>query len=139
MGFSEVIPTELGDALNAVDFGGSTAVDVCLGATFACALLDTDAVRCWGRGERGELGFADLGPGTAIGDAPAEIAAFPDVPLVAGADAISCGQTSACARLIDGRYSCWGDNRQGALGLERADDVVASIGGVPLNTLPLSP
>jgi len=132
-------PTELDDALTAVDFGGPGALDVCLGATFACALLDTDAVRCWGRGELGELGFADLGPGAAIGDVVGEIAAFPDVPLVTGADAITCGQTSACARLIDGRYSCWGDNRSGALGLERADDVVASVGGAPLDTLPLSP
>lgn len=37
----------------------SGAVDVTLGERFACALLDTTQVNCWGRGDAGHLGNAD--------------------------------------------------------------------------------
>lgn len=114
-------PDELGDALVAVDFGGPVPIDVCLGFTHACALLDGGAVRCWGSNTNGRLGFArEAGSPQAtgiIGDDPDEVAAFPDVPLAGPADAITCSDSSACARLTDGRFSCWGEVRNGALGL----------------------
>jgi hypothetical protein len=44
-------PGEMGDALPALDFGpGRHAVQVALGVTVACALLDDGSVSCWGKG-----------------------------------------------------------------------------------------
>jgi len=114
----------------------AAAVDVCIGVDYACALKANGTVRCWGDGRRGQLGHADL-VDNAVGDEPGEVAAHPDVPLAAAADAISCGAAAACAQLVDGRVSCWGDNTDGALGLERPDPIVASVGRAVLPTLPL--
>ena len=59
-------PGELGDALPAADVGGSVAQTI-VGNIHACTLLDAGALRCWGAGVDGRLGYAST---ESIGGAP---------------------------------------------------------------------
>src|SRR4051794_39667426 len=46
---------EMGDALPAVDLGTArTAISITAGGAFACAVLDTHAVKCWGNNDNGQ-------------------------------------------------------------------------------------
>ena len=111
-------PNEMGDALPAVDLGtGRTAVAVAAGGMHTCALLDTGAVKCWGDGTYGPLGFADQ---ENRGDNPNEMGdALPPVDLGPGrtAVAVSAGASHSCALLDTGAVKCWGADWHGARGL----------------------
>lgn len=102
-------PGEMGDALPELDLGTSgRAVDVDVGGGFACAVLDTGAVKCWGSNEFWQLGNSTLGT---LGDQPGEMGdALPTVALGADAFAIgvSAGGSHACALFEDGGVKCWG-------------------------------
>jgi alpha-tubulin suppressor-like RCC1 family protein len=59
---------EMGDNLPALDFGsGRTAVEMALGDSHSCAMLDNGATKCWGRNFAGQLGLGDT---NSRGDAP---------------------------------------------------------------------
>jgi alpha-tubulin suppressor-like RCC1 family protein len=109
---------EMGDALPAVDLGtGRTAVGLSAGARATCALLDNGAVKCWGENARGRLGLGDINN---RGDEAGEMGdALPAVDLGTGRTAIDLivGHPYTCALLDNGEVKCWGDNRDGALGL----------------------
>ena len=113
-------PAEMGDALPEVDLGTDrTALAVAAGAYFNCALLDTGAVKCWGNNNNGTLGLG-LANGDHRGDEPAEMGdALPEVDLGVGrtATAVALGNSHACALLDSGALKCWGENRDGGLGL----------------------
>lgn len=82
------------------------------GALHTCALLDTGGVRCWGRGDRGQLGYAsteDLGDDDAPGLAM-------DIELGGRATQISAGDEHTCALMTTGGVRCWGYNGFGQLG-----------------------
>jgi alpha-tubulin suppressor-like RCC1 family protein len=91
---------------------GGKAVAVSAGGAHTCAVLETGAVRCWGYGNDGQLGY---GNGDSIGDTetPASVA-----PVVLGAKAvaISAGAYHSCALLETGRVRCWGYGAEGSLG-----------------------
>jgi len=101
-----------------VDVGG-TALGVTAGSHHACALLTNGDIRCWGRGQLGQLGQgntdtigddevpADRGP-VAVGGPVAEIVA---------------GQDHTCARLQSGALRCWGEGRFGQLGYGSTETV----------------
>lgn len=65
-------PSAAGD----VDVGG-TVVHIAAGGNHTCAVLDTGAVRCWGQGGQGQLGYGNVED---IGDTETPAAAG-DVPL----------------------------------------------------------
>jgi alpha-tubulin suppressor-like RCC1 family protein len=70
---------------------------------YACVVLKTGAVRCWGYDEYGTCG----GSSTTV-----------DVPGIANARAVSVdGLYHTCAVLQDGTIKCWGGNNHGELGL----------------------
>jgi alpha-tubulin suppressor-like RCC1 family protein len=76
------------------------AVDVAIGADYACLLTVGDSVRCWG-----DNGFGELGDGTqTIATSPSSI-----VNLTAPAVGIAASSNpTTCAVLTDGTVECWG-------------------------------
>lgn len=122
-------PNELGDNLPAINFGGPEAKDVSVGNTSICALFTNGGVRCWGHYTHAQLGVTGITDIT--GDEVGEVASHPNVELGTGllADAVSAGAGYACARITDGRFKCWGDNRGGALGYDSAEDIYGDAPG----------
>ncbi|MBI4676690.1 MAG: hypothetical protein HY748_03835 [Elusimicrobia bacterium] len=111
-------PGEMGDSLPAVSLGtGRTALAIAAGGGHTCALLDNDAVKCWGQNEYGQLGLGDT---SWRGDGPGEMGDnLPAVSLGAGrtASVVVAGAYHACALLDNGAVKCWGRNDGGELGL----------------------
>ena len=115
----------LGDAageialLGAVSLGsGRTATAITAGDQHTCALLDDGSVKCWGRGDEGQIGNGGVTayPGlylNTMGDSLAPVA------LGSGrtARAVEAGDFHTCAVLDDGSVKCWGDGGNGRLGL----------------------
>jgi alpha-tubulin suppressor-like RCC1 family protein len=103
---SEIDAISLGDAV----------VQLAAGDRHTCALTAAGAVRCWGLGEDGALGY---GTTQSIQNA----AAAGIVNLGGLAVQIAAGQTHTCALLLDGTARCWGDGSAGALGYGNTDNV----------------
>jgi hypothetical protein len=115
-------------AAEAVPLGG-VALLLTVGDDHVCALLETGAVRCWGEGNSGELGYGNL---NSIGDdEPASVAG--DVPFGGSAVAVAAGDDHTCALLDTGAIRCWGLADAGQLGYGTTtsvgDDEPASAGG----------
>ncbi|WP_129347611.1 RCC1 domain-containing protein [Sorangium cellulosum] len=104
---------QMGDLLEAVNLGG-VAASVAAGAAHTCAIA-SDATRCWGYNEHGQLGLGDKEDRL--------LAQGPDVSLGGGNVALSLalGETHTCARLNGGAVKCWGANSAGQLGLGDMD------------------
>lgn len=101
------------------------AVAVTVGETHSCALTESGAVRCWGDGRRGQLGFGSRGDS----DAPVEV-----VGLDAGITGLSAGAAHTCAVRQDGTLWCWGRNEPGgALGDGTLEDrlIPVQVPGIP--------
>ncbi|HWI06146.1 MAG TPA: hypothetical protein VNT54_01365 [Solirubrobacteraceae bacterium] len=118
-----------------VDIGaGRTATAISAGARGTCARLDDAAVRCWGEGREGSLGY---GNGQYIGDNETPGSVGPvDIGSGRSARAISAGRHT-CAVLDLGSVRCWGANTKGQLGYgntERIgdDETPAAAGPVDL-------
>ena len=105
---SDIGDDETPGSVGPVDLGtGRTAVAISAGsARHTCALLDDGAVRCWGSGTLGRLGYGNT---TTIGDDETPGSVGP-VDLGAGrtAVAITTGADHTCALLDDGTVRCWG-------------------------------
>ncbi|MBK8234738.1 MAG: hypothetical protein IPK74_04190 [Deltaproteobacteria bacterium] len=89
------------------------------GPHHTCARLDTGAVRCWGRGGNGRLGYAntnDIG----IVNTPASAG---DIDLGGVAIDIAAGRWHTCALLAGGTVRCWGFGGTGALGYGNTNDI----------------
>ncbi len=121
-------PASAGD----VQLGG-TAIGVTAGTNHTCALLRSGALRCWGAGDTGQLGYGD---NLRIGDdeAPATAGA---VPLGGTAVAVTAGGFHTCATLRSERVRCWGNGGGGRLGYGDEvtvgrSDTPASAGNVPV-------
>jgi alpha-tubulin suppressor-like RCC1 family protein len=105
-----------------VDLGaGRRAVALSAGGNHTCALLDTGAVRCWGRAVEGQLGYGNT---DTIGDNETP-GGFLPVELGAGrrAVAISAGGAHTCALLDTGDVRCWGFGNAGRLGYGNTNDI----------------
>ncbi|MFO0665441.1 MAG: hypothetical protein U0174_15910 [Polyangiaceae bacterium] len=109
---------EMGDNLPVVNLGTNrTAKYISGGLDFACAILDNDTLKCWGRNDWGNLGQGNT---TVLGNAPNQMGDnLPVINLGAGrtAKTVSAGWASVCANLDNGTLKCWGNNSQGELGL----------------------
>lgn len=108
---------EMGDNLPIVDLGtGQTALQVGAGAQHTCVVLQSGAVKCWGRNENGALGIPNI---VSVGGFPNQMGDnLPFVALGSGKTAvsISMGAYISCAILNDGTAKCWGNNQYGELG-----------------------
>lgn len=112
-------PTDAADAQPRPD-GPTPHAVVALSAGYdhTCALLDTGAVRCWGRGFYG-LGYADT---RTIGDDEPPKAAG-DIDLGAVVRAIESGDSHVCAITTSMNVRCFGRNLEGELGLGHRDTI----------------
>jgi alpha-tubulin suppressor-like RCC1 family protein len=98
-------------APRAVDSTAQFAL-VALGDNHACAIRAPDAsVVCWGDNTYGQIGNG--------GGMPSYASPQP-VALPGPARWVTAGYEHACAVLDDGSLWCWGDNREGQLGLNDA-------------------
>ncbi|PNW86742.1 hypothetical protein CHLRE_02g095125v5 [Chlamydomonas reinhardtii] len=99
---------QMGANLPRVDlgvFGG--ARKLVSAGTHTCALLDTGAVKCWGRVESGTLLGNGLAPTGAVSLSAAESSAARLGTGVTVTD-IAAGGARTCAILSNGRAKCWG-------------------------------
>lgn len=129
------------DMAGDVDLGG-TATQISTGGTHTCALLTTGAVRCWGRGENGQLGYNSI-EGIGAGGGTSSIITAGDVPLGGTATQISAGGNHTCALLSSGSIRCWGWGSSGQLGYNSnfsygngkpASKTILEAGDVPLGS-----
>ncbi len=123
-----------------VDLGGP-AMQITLGAWHSCARMATGAVRCWGRGTEGQLGYGNpFNLGNSSTNLPAQNG---DIMLGDTAVTVAAGNTHVCALLSGGGVRCWGDNSQGQLGYPFALNVGDGNSSWPLPAsapvLPLGP
>ncbi len=114
-------PNTVGDAGTSIMVAGDvplggTAVYVSAGPTHTCALMSTGAVRCWGLGTLGRLGYnntQNVGDGTGSAATPA---AAGDVNVGGTGVALTTGAGHTCVILSTGGVRCWGDGAEGRLG-----------------------
>ncbi|RMH00504.1 MAG: hypothetical protein D6705_00215 [Deltaproteobacteria bacterium] len=93
---------------------GEPALQIDLGEEFACALLASGDIRCWGKNDVGQLGHGAANPYVGDDEPPASM------PTVQGlgepAVQVTAGFDHACALLASGSVRCWGGNANGQLG-----------------------
>lgn len=122
------IEDDIGDdehpaAVGLVPVGGPVE-QVVAGSSHTCAKLVSGDVRCWGHHGLSALGTANDYMGD---DEPAS--AVPFVQFSAPvAELAGAGGNYACARLETGTVECWGDNREGQLGLGHEVEVAVPAG-----------
>jgi alpha-tubulin suppressor-like RCC1 family protein len=94
-----------------VSLGGSAA-SISAGGVHTCAHLADGAVRCWGSGSSGRLGYGNT---VTIGDGESPSGVSP-VSVGGSASALSLGGSHTCALQTNGAIRCWGLNSNGQLG-----------------------
>jgi alpha-tubulin suppressor-like RCC1 family protein len=112
---------------------GGTVVQIAAGGAHTCALLDRGAVRCWGWGAWGQLGYGGM---ESIGDDELPSSAG-DVPVGGTVAQIAAGELHTCALLATGSVRCWGYAEYGRLGYGNTrpigdDELPSSAGNVPV-------
>lgn len=112
---------EMGDSLLPVDLGpGRTVKAVRAGERFVCAILDTDALKCWGYNALGALGTGNpnqIGDGLDVFGNSEMGANLLSTDLGANLYAVKLAASiQTCAILNNGSVKCWGMNGSGQLG-----------------------
>lgn len=114
---------EMGSFLPAIGLGTNrTAIGISASQS-VCALLDNSSVKCWGRGDHGELGYGNTNN---LGDGVGEMDdSLPTVDLGTNRTALNVQNKSfvSCARLDDSTLKCWGYNGFGILGKGNANQL----------------
>jgi cysteine-rich repeat protein len=98
---------------------GGAAIQIAAGDDHTCVILDNNAVRCWGRGFSGALGYGNI---SNIGDNETPASAG-DVNLGGVAVQLTAGGFHTCALLDNGAIRCWGDSGGGQLGYGNTTDI----------------
>ncbi len=124
-----------------VDVAGlsSGVAAVSAGFDFTCGLTAAGGLMCWGRNDVGQLGSGtDSGPETCPGAGKCSSTPVDVVGLSSGVSAIAVGFEDACAITSVGGVKCWGDNRQGGLGVGSATGPQQCAGNfaIPCSTSP---
>jgi alpha-tubulin suppressor-like RCC1 family protein len=102
---------------------GAHVTDVASGDSHVCALSSDGRLKCWGRGNHGQLGYGDF------------TGRF--LPPASGVDLdgvttyrITAGESHTCALRSNGTARCWGDGTDGRLGLGSTAALGAPTGDV---------
>lgn len=113
---------ELPSSASDVQVGG-VVTQLAIGRHHTCALLDTGAVRCWGYGGLGQLGYGNT---NTVGDDedPSDAG---DVPVGGAVDQIAAGKDHTCALLETGAVRCWGAGAAGRLGYGSTTNVGTAV------------
>lgn len=91
-----------------VDVPGLSGVaSISAGAQHVCVVMSAGGVKCWGRGDGGQLGHGSYS-GSAF---PVDVTGLPSA-----AQQVSAGDVSTCVALKNGAAYCWGTNNFGQLG-----------------------
>lgn len=102
--------TDVGDDETPASAGnariGTRALQVGAGDRHSCAITVAGAVRCWGSGDLGQLGYADTDD---IGDNERPATAG-DLRLGALATSLASGGVHNCVITTSTSVRCWGDN-----------------------------
>ncbi|MBI2521824.1 MAG: hypothetical protein HYV97_15520 [Bdellovibrio sp.] len=103
-------------ALPEISFAGRTFVKIAGGYYHTCAILDNNAMRCWGYNNKGQLGQGDI---VSRGTAPGQMGTLVNIPLGTGRTVKQMAPHGehTCAILDDDTLKCWGYNNYGQLGL----------------------
>ncbi len=101
--------------LSDVSLGGLRAIQVDTGNNHTCAILEGGALRCWGRGFAGALGYGNetdqLTPPST------------NVPVGVNVVQVATGSAHTCALTNAGFLRCWGLNTAGQLGYGHTQSV----------------
>jgi len=106
---------------------GGPVLQIDTGGAHVCALLEGGAVKCWGLGWDGQLGYGSTAP-------VYEPSEKGPVDLGEPAINVSAGSDHTCAVLGSGGVKCWGMGLDGRLGYGNTDDVLTP---ADVDTLPL--
>ena len=127
-------PGEMGDNLNCVNLGtGRYAKQVSVGVGVACAVTDTDDVKCWGQNMAYELGYQDQAyrgvSALQMGDN------LPNIDLGPGRKAkkVSTGSGWTCVLMDNSQVKCWGGNSFGQLGNGNSQNTMLTPQQVPVD------
>ncbi len=91
---------------------GGTPTKVSAGMEHTCALLTTGQVRCWGRGDGGELGNG----AAANSSIPVTVMNPGGTGSLTGVTDVAAGNDVTCAIVSGGYGYCWGQGAYGKLG-----------------------
>ncbi|MEM9492199.1 MAG: hypothetical protein AAGC55_23835, partial [Myxococcota bacterium] len=126
-------PADAGD----VDLGPHPTVAISANEYGACALMDNDDIRCWGRNDHGSLG---LGQGSHVGDnelpetvAPVNYGIGTPIQL-AGTRLGSCVLISNLAP-SSSTVRCWGYASEGSVGYDSVNHIGDQAGEMPPSDL----
>ena len=105
------------------DVGSSASVAsakaIAVGASYTCAVLDDNSVKCWGDNEYAQLGLGHTsnrgGAANEMGDQLSKV----ELGTGHSTKALATGRVHACAILDDDSVKCWGSNYAGQLGVGR--------------------
>jgi alpha-tubulin suppressor-like RCC1 family protein len=113
---------DMGDTLIPIALGnGRTAKQIAAGSGHACALLDNDEVKCWGKNASGQLGQGNEDYlGINAGEMGDNLTA---IDLNGAATRITAGDGFTCALMSGGSVKCWGEGSFGALGKGNLNDL----------------
>lgn len=106
---------------------GGTVTRVATGVYHTCVLLDSGAVRCFGRGAYGRLGYGGVAN---IGDTELPLSVGP-VDVGGDVAEIDAGDGHTCVVMTDRNVRCWGSNAFGQLGLGHEMTVGDDFGETP--------
>lgn len=98
--------TDMRVAVDVVGLAGGVSA-IAAGASHNCALLETGAVKCWGRNDNGQLGNNSV----VLQRAPIDL-----MGLSNDASALALGGNHTCVLLTSGNVKCSGGNNHGQLG-----------------------
>jgi len=98
-----------------------SAIAICSGGLHSCAVEETGVVKCWGWGERGQLGNNNE-------TAPPQSSPLPLQVEGIFQDAVDvvCGYQHSCAMSANQSTYCWGDGINGQL--QRHDEIWTKTG-----------
>jgi alpha-tubulin suppressor-like RCC1 family protein len=102
-------------------------VELAGGGDHTCAILDTGALRCWGRNDFGQLGRNNT---TTIGDTAGEMPTT-DIDVGSEVAEVATGLDHTCARLTSGKVRCWGNGLAGRLGYGNVTSIGDTAGEMP--------